>query len=340
MKKLKCAVIGCGRIGCGFDDNQSNLIKTHAGSYFKNSQTNLVALCDIDKKKLEKYAKKYKISKTYTSTSELFKNEKLDCVSICTLVSTHLKIVEEAANSGVKGIFLEKPISNSMDDAKKIIAICKRNKIKLQIDHQRRFHPLYPKIKKILEKEEIGKIQIVNVFYGAGIANTGSHMFDLLRMLFGEIKNISSEHAPKKSQNPKDPNLDIKIKFLNSIICRVNSLDYSNYAKFDIEIYGMKGVIKIDLIKNEARFSKISKKSYVYKILEKEIIIKENICETPIQRGLKDLVNSIKINKKTSSSGNDGLKSLEAIVASIKSFNNKKEIKLPLPSNHFKIDSK
>ena len=77
-----------------------------------------------------------------------------------------------------------------------------------------------------------------------------------------------------------------------------------------------------------------------YKILEKEIIIKENICETPIQRGLKDLVNSIKINKKTSSSGNDGLKSLEAIVASIKSFNNKKEIKLPLPSNHFKIDSK
>ena len=340
MKKLKCAVIGCGRIGCGFDDNQSNLIKTHAGSYFKNSQTNLVALCDIDKKKLEKYAKKYKISKTYTNTSELFKNEKLDCVSICTLVSTHLKIVEEAANSGVKGIFLEKPISDSINDAKKIIEICKRNKIKLQIDHQRRFHPLYPKIKKILEKGEIGKIQIVNVFYGAGIANTGSHMFDLLRMLFGEIKNISSEHAPKKSQNTKDPNLDIKIKFLNSTICRVNSLDYTNYAKFDIEIYGMKGVIKIDLIKNEARFSKISKKSYVYKILEKEIIIKESICETPIQRGLKDLVNSIKLNKKTSSSGNDGLKSLEAIVASIKSFNNKKEIKLPLPSNHFKIDSK
>ena len=54
MKKLNCAVIGCGRIGCGFDDNHSNLIKTHAGSYFKNSQTNLVALCDIDKKKNRK----------------------------------------------------------------------------------------------------------------------------------------------------------------------------------------------------------------------------------------------------------------------------------------------
>jgi predicted dehydrogenase len=340
MKKLNCGVIGCGRIGCGFDDNHSNLIKTHAGSYFKNSQTNLVALCDMDKKKLEKYAKKYKISKTYTSTKELFKNEKLDCVSICTLVSTHLKIVEEAANSGVKGIFLEKPISNSMNDAKKIIEICKKNKIKLQIDHQRRFHPLYPKIKKILEKGEIGKIQIINVFYGAGIANTGSHMFDLLRMLFGEIKNIKSEFTPNKSQNQKDPNLDMKIKFSNSVICKINSLDYSNYAKFDLDIYGMKGVIKIDLIKNEAKISKISKISNVYKILEKEIIIKENISETPIQIGLKDLVNSIKLNQEILSDGNEGLKSLEAIIASKISLNQKKEIKLPLHNNNLKINSR
>ena len=128
MKKLNCAVIGCGRIGCGFDDNHSNVIKTHAGSYFKNSQTNLIALCDIDKKKLKKYAKKYNISKTYTTTNELFKNENLDCVSICTLVSTHLKIVEEAANSGVKGIFLEKPISDSINDAKKLLKYVKKIK--------------------------------------------------------------------------------------------------------------------------------------------------------------------------------------------------------------------
>jgi UDP-N-acetylglucosamine 3-dehydrogenase len=340
MKKLNCAVIGCGRIGCGFDDNQSNLIKTHAGAYFKNTQTNLVALCDIDTKKLKKYAKKYNISKTYTNTSELFKNENLDCVSICTLVSTHLKIVKEAANSGVKAIFLEKPISNSINDAKKIIEICKKNKISLQIDHQRRFHPIYSKIKKILDEKKIGEIQFINVYYGAGIANTGSHMFDLLRMLFGEIKYVKSEYTTNKSANYKDPNLDIRIKFFNSITCRINSLDYSNYAKFEIEVYGMKGVLKMDLIKNEMKLSKISNKSNVYKMLQKEIIITEKIDETPIQRGLKDLINSMRLNKKTLSNGNEGLKSLEVIIASIKSLKDKKEIKLPLSNNHFKIDSK
>jgi len=340
MKKLKCAVIGCGRIGCEFDDNQSNIIKTHAGSYFKNTQSDLVALCDLDEKKVKKYAEKYKVSKTYNSTKELFKNEKLDCVSICTLVSTHLKIVEEAANSGIKGIFLEKPISDSINDARKIIELCTKNNISLQIDHQRRFHPIYTKIKKILDEKKIGKIQTINAYYGAGVANTGSHLFDLLRMLFGEIKYVKSESSQNKSLNQKDPNLDIKMKFLNSTVCRINSLDYTNYAKFDIEVYGMKGVIKMDLIKNQATLAKISNKSNVYKILEKENIIKEKISETPIQRGLKDLINSIKLDKKTISNGNEGLKSLEIIVAARKSFNQKREIKLPLANNNFKIHSK
>ena len=62
MKAIRCAVIGCGRIGCGFDDDLSKIIKTHAGSYYKNSQTNLVALCDMDVNKLKKYGKKYRKS--------------------------------------------------------------------------------------------------------------------------------------------------------------------------------------------------------------------------------------------------------------------------------------
>ena len=50
----KCAVIGCGRIGCSFDDD-SKLIRTHAGAYYNNSKTILNALCDIDKSSLLKY---------------------------------------------------------------------------------------------------------------------------------------------------------------------------------------------------------------------------------------------------------------------------------------------
>src|SRR3989338_4578762 len=169
MNRLRCAVIGCGRIGCGFDDNSDGTVRTHAGSYYKNSKTYLVALCDIDLSKLEKYGNKYKISGLYTKSFDMFKKESIDCVSICTLVETHLDLVKEAAKFGVKGIFLEKPISSTLQDAKKIIEICKKHQIVLVIDHQRRFDPFYNKIKQLIQQKKLGKIQLINVYYGSGI---------------------------------------------------------------------------------------------------------------------------------------------------------------------------
>ena len=97
MKTLKCGIIGCGRIGCGFDDKNHEAILTHAGSYFKNPRTNLVALCDIDKKKLKKYGKKYDVSNLYTDSSKFFKKENLNCVSICTLAKNHLNLLKKAS---------------------------------------------------------------------------------------------------------------------------------------------------------------------------------------------------------------------------------------------------
>ena len=56
MSKIKSGIIGCGRIGCGFDDKPNQkIIRTHALAYFKNPSAKLVSLCDIDTKKLKKY---------------------------------------------------------------------------------------------------------------------------------------------------------------------------------------------------------------------------------------------------------------------------------------------
>ncbi len=340
MRKLNCAVIGCGRIGCGFDDNPGKIIKTHAGAYFKNPQTNLVALCDVDKKKLKKYSKKYHISKTYTNSEELFKNEKLDCVSICTLVETHLDLIKKAAISGVKGIFLEKPIAENLRDAKEIIKICNKYNIILQIDHQRRFHSIYKQIKKMLSEKKMCNIQLVNVYYGAGIANTGSHMFDILRMLFGEIESVHGKFSQNLSENHADPNLDIALRFQNSIQCQIHSLSYRKYALFQIEIFGSEKKLEIDLIKNEVKQFEISKKSMVYKTLVPGKIFKQNLKKTPIQNGLQNLIDSIQLNKENMSTGNDGLKSLEIIIAVIKSAKLNKIIYLPIKNFNYKISSK
>ncbi len=341
MTKLNCAVIGCGRIGCGFDDSSNDTIRTHAGSYHTNLNTKLISLCDIDPKKLKKYGKKYGVSNLYQNSSEMFKTHNIDCVSICTLVDTHLSLVKEAAKFNVKGIFLEKPISSSLKEAKQIIEICKKNKIALVIDHQRRFDPFYTQVKSLLAQKKIGGIQCVNVYYGSGIANTGSHLFDLLRMFFGEISTVQSKLSKNISNNIHDPNLDIVLQFSNKITCVIQSLDYSNYALFEMDIIGTLGRIKLDLVSNKIDFYNIPKENaLVYRKLESSNFFIKRSNYSSIQLGVKDLINSIILKTNSLSTGLDGYKSLELITASLLSLKTGKSISLPISNNNYKIGSK
>ena len=343
MKKLRCAVIGCGRIGCGFDDSiHGKLIMTHAGSYFKISNTKLVALCDIDKKKLKKYGKKYNVKRLYTKSSEMFAKEDLDCISICTLADSHLELVKQAVNAGVKGIFLEKPISNSLNNTKKIIKLCNQKNVKLAIDYQRRYDQYYISIKNFLN-ERMGKIQTINVFYGGGIANTGSHLFDLLRFFFGEIKSMKGSFSNNQSGNVLDPNIDLQIEFKRKINCTINSLDYRIYGLFEMDILSTEGRLRINLAANTYEinyFKKSIKDASGYRKLIPFTFKVKKSKESSIILVVKDLMNCIKYNKKPICSGIDGYKSLELILASIMSSKQNKVVHLPLISNKYKISSK
>lgn len=342
MRQLRCAVIGCGRIGCGFDDPPNDkTVKTHAGSYFTNPKTKLVALCDVDQYKLQKYGKKYKVSSLYTKSSEMFRKEYLDCVSICTLVDTHLNLVKEAANHGVKGIFLEKPMSDSLQNARKIIQICKTRKITLAIDHKRRFDPFYHSIRNFIKQKKLGNIQLVNVYYGSGISNTGSHVFDILRLFFGEADSIRGIFSKNKSASKLDPNIDAVLEFRNGIICRLQALDVRYYGMLEMDIFGTSGRLRFNLETNKTEYFKTSQKNYlVYKNLVPSRIMVKRSNESAVKLGVENLASCLLSKKEPMCTGEDGYRSLELIIASIRSSEQGAKIRLPLISSNYKITSK
>jgi predicted dehydrogenase len=341
LKKIQCAVIGCGRIGCSFDDStKNNVIMTHAGSYYYNTKTNLVALCDVDKIKLKKYGRKYSVSKLFDNPNELFENMDLDCVSICTHANSHLELVKIAAKNGIKAIFLEKPISNSISNSLQIIEICKKNKIKLLIDHQRRFDPFFINLKKFVNNK-IGKIQTVNIIYGGGIVNTGTHIIDLLRYFFGEISSVNASLSQNSSYNTSDPNLDGKIIFKNKIICFLHALDLSHYGFLEMQIFGTNSVLKINLTNNDIDYRFVSKKpSLAYKTLEIKNLNFEKSKKSAIFLGVENLVTSISNKSTLLCTGQDGLKSLEGVISLIKSAKSGQSISIPLKITNYQISSK
>ena len=123
--------------------------------------------------------------------------EKPDIVSICTEPDNHAFLVNKLGGY-VKAIYCEKPIATTVEEAQEMIVAC-RGKTILQINHQRRF--LTP-----------------TFYYSRGIENTGTHMFDLLRELFGEITILEAKHIDKRD----DPNPAGYIKTERGLVIRIS----------------------------------------------------------------------------------------------------------------------
>ena len=100
----RAAVIGCGRIGCGFDDDPNRTqVSTHAGAYARTPGVDLVALADLDQAKLDTYGDKFGVAGRYLDYREMFRREAPDVVSVCTWSGTHAAVVRDAVEAGVQG---------------------------------------------------------------------------------------------------------------------------------------------------------------------------------------------------------------------------------------------
>ena len=109
MKVMNVAVVGAGIYGIN-----------HVNAYTWNPNTNLVAVCDLNKEITDRIAEQYNV-KTYNDVNEMLDNEEIDAVSIATPDAFHMDPALAAIRHG-KPILVEKPLATTSEDAKKILA--------------------------------------------------------------------------------------------------------------------------------------------------------------------------------------------------------------------------
>ena len=149
---------------------------------------------------------------------------------------------------GIKVIILEKPLANNIEQAKKLSKNIKKNKVKLIVNHRRRFDTEIIKLKHNLKKNLIGKINQVSCYYVYGLLTTGTHVIDTLRMLLkdvaGEITHVVGIKNHRNFFRPKDDkNYDAFLFFKNGLTISIQSLNIKNYDIFDFYFYGSNGKI-------------------------------------------------------------------------------------------------
>jgi UDP-N-acetylglucosamine 3-dehydrogenase len=154
MSKIKVAVIGCGAISK----------HRHIPEYGWNPQVELVAFCDPILERAEHYAKEYG-GKAYSSYEDMLKQVKVDAVSVCTPNYLHATVAIAAANAGAH-VLVEKPMATTEEEGLAMIAAARNNGVMLMVGHNQRLMPPHVKAKEILKTGKLGKVLTFRTAFG------------------------------------------------------------------------------------------------------------------------------------------------------------------------------
>ena len=114
-------------------------------------------------------------------------------VDIVTPADTHRAIAEAALVAG-RGCFVEKPIADTVDDARRLGEIARESRRVLQVGHIFRFHPVTTALRSVLSAKRIGRVRFATGRFSGfkrprtdvGVTHTDAiHYFDLFSHLFG-----------------------------------------------------------------------------------------------------------------------------------------------------------
>ncbi len=193
-KTYRAGLVGCGRMGATIDDEVKDrpnshlyLPYSHAAALVACARTELVAVCDPVVEKARAAQERYGAARHYTDYQEMIRREGLDILCIATRPSPHAEVTLFAARNGVRGIYCEKPLCNSMRQADAMLEACEQHGVKFNYGTQRRYTALYHQVRKLCEAGELGQVQAVVAHCGTGAAQwSHTHATDMLLFLAGD----------------------------------------------------------------------------------------------------------------------------------------------------------
>ncbi len=209
---LKIGVLGAGHLG-----------KIHLRLLNQSSKYELVGFYDPSKENAEKVSAEFGY-KSFDTISDLI--SAVDVVDIVTPTLSHYHCAVEAVKAG-KHIFLEKPISNTVEEAEHIIELAKEHNVKGQVGHVERFNPAFKAVKDKIHNPMFIETHRLAEFNPRGtdvpvVLDLMIHDIDaILSVVKSPVKNIHATGTAVISDSPDIANA--RIEFENGCVANVTS---------------------------------------------------------------------------------------------------------------------
>ena len=341
-KKIKIAVVGCGRISAKHFDAISNY----------PDSLELVAICDVNQKIVDQHSSKFRV-KGYISMLEMLDSENIDIVTICTPSGIHPDQAILAADHGVH-VITEKPMATRWNDGLRMVRACDNAGVRLFVVKQNRNNSTLKLLKRAISEKRFGKIYMVNlnVFWtrpqeyydsakwrgtweldGGAFMNQASHYVDLIEWLIGPVDSVQAMTATQARDIEVEDTGVMNIRWRSGALGSMNvtMLTYPKNYEGSITVIGEKGTVRIGGVAvNEIKQWEFNDKR------DYDDQVKSASYKTTSVYGFghtlyyQNVIDVLKKKKAPEIDGREGLKSLEVLIAAYLSARDGHTVSLPL----------
>jgi predicted dehydrogenase len=192
---LTAAVIGCGRMGAEPSERLQGVLPAgwlplaHAECLQRVDGVRLVALVDVDEQKLARHGKHYGVDRLYPAYQPMLDAVRPDLLTIATRTPEKADIVRCASEHGVRGLYIEKPFANSLQELHVGLSALQAARCVVGYGVNRRYHAIYRRARAMLQQGAIGEVVDITVELGRSqLLWAHPHSADLLLFLAGDTR--------------------------------------------------------------------------------------------------------------------------------------------------------
>ena len=311
-KKPKIGVVGAGHLG-----------KHHIKHLSNHKGVDFVGVFDTNEDSLKNICDEFSV-KPLQSLEELI--SLCEAVNIVTPTNTHFDIARKFLNQK-KDVFIEKPLTNTVEEALSLINLAKKNECIVQVGHIERFNPTINKLKELVDNPHYIEIERLAPFQARGtevpvVLDLMVHDIDLiLEMVNSPLESIQASGAKMMSNS-----IDLAhahIKFQNGVVANLKSSRIAqNYVRkirtYQKNFYSITDLMipQIELygLKHHNAFSKELKSQEIetntgLKTLYYEKFVPEN--KDALLEEINDFIHCINTRSKPNVDGQAGANALE-----------------------------
>jgi len=255
MKKIRYGIIGYG----GFAE------RAIAPAIRTSPNSELVAVQKRSLAAAREKAQACGIPLAFDRPEDLARHGDVDAVFIASSNSRHLSDVLCAA-AARKHVLVEKPIAMNADEARRMIAACAEQRVKLMVGHMVRLSPAIEWIKSFIKAGSIGTVYHIKTEYiydarfskrawlfnretagGGPFFDVGVHCLDTMRFILDEeVVSVKGQMSPLPTAERTEGTAVVALRFAGGIPGSIYCAFHAPYRRSILEVIGSEGIVSVE----------------------------------------------------------------------------------------------